>query len=46
VKLDPEAASNTLTFPSAKTLSEMHQNDPAMLTNPDYNKKWLAVQGQ
>jgi spermidine/putrescine transport system substrate-binding protein len=22
------------------------QNDPAMLRNPDYNKKWLAVQGQ
>jgi spermidine/putrescine transport system substrate-binding protein len=46
VKLDPKAQTNTLTFPSAKTLSQMHQNDPAMLTNPDYNKKWLAVQGQ
>jgi spermidine/putrescine transport system substrate-binding protein len=46
VKLDPKAASNDLTFPSDKTLSQMHQNDPAMLTNPNYNKKWLAVQGQ
>jgi spermidine/putrescine transport system substrate-binding protein len=45
-KLDPKAGDNTLTFPSAKTLSQMHQNDPKMLTNPDYNKKWLAVQGQ
>jgi len=46
VKLDPKAASNDLTFPTDKTLSQMHQNDPKMLTNPDYNKKWLAVQGQ
>lgn len=46
VKLDPNAASNTLTFPTEKTLSQMHQNDPAMLRNPDYNKKFLAVQGQ
>jgi len=46
VKLDPKAAENQLTFPSAKTLSQMHQNDPAMLKNPDYNKRWLAVQGQ
>ena len=46
VKLDPKAASNNLTFPTDKTLSQMHQNDPKMLTNPDYNKKWLAVQGQ
>jgi spermidine/putrescine transport system substrate-binding protein len=46
VKLDPKAATNTLTFPTDKTFSQMHQNDPAMLTNPKYNKKWLAVQGQ
>jgi spermidine/putrescine transport system substrate-binding protein len=45
-KLDPKAATNDLTFPTAKTLSQMHQNDPKMLTNPDYNKRWLAVQGQ
>jgi spermidine/putrescine transport system substrate-binding protein len=46
VKLDPKAASNDLTFPPDKWLSQMHQNDPKMLTNPDYNKRWLAVQGQ
>jgi spermidine/putrescine transport system substrate-binding protein len=46
VKLDPKAESNTLTFPTEDTFSQMHQNDPAMLTNPDYKKKWLAVQGQ
>jgi spermidine/putrescine transport system substrate-binding protein len=46
VKLDPNAGSNQLTFPSDKTLSQMHQNDPAMLTNDKYNKAWLAVQGQ
>jgi spermidine/putrescine transport system substrate-binding protein len=46
VKLDPKAESNDLTFPTDKTLSQMHQNDPAMLRNPDYNKKWLAVQGE
>jgi spermidine/putrescine transport system substrate-binding protein len=46
VKLDPKAAQNQLTFPNSKTLSQMHQNDPAMLTNPDYNKRWLAVLGQ
>jgi len=46
VKLDPKAGSNVLTFPADKTLSQMHQNDPAMLRNPKYNKKWLAVQGQ
>ncbi|MGB2954187.1 MAG: spermidine/putrescine ABC transporter substrate-binding protein [Gaiellaceae bacterium] len=45
-KLDPKAATNNLTFPTDKTLSQMHQNDPAMLRNPKYNKKWLAVQGQ
>jgi spermidine/putrescine transport system substrate-binding protein len=45
-KLDPKAAANVYTFPTDKMLSEMHQNDPAMLTNPKYNKEWLAVQGQ
>jgi spermidine/putrescine transport system substrate-binding protein len=46
VKLDPKAASNPLLFPDDKTLSQMHQNDPKMFKNPDYNKRWLAVQGQ
>jgi spermidine/putrescine transport system substrate-binding protein len=46
VKLDPKSAANPLIFPDDKTLSQLHQNDPAMLSNPDYDKKWLAVQGQ
>jgi spermidine/putrescine transport system substrate-binding protein len=46
VKLDPKAASNNLTFPTDKTLSQMHQNDPKMFTNEDFNKRWLAVQGE
>jgi spermidine/putrescine transport system substrate-binding protein len=46
VSLDPKSASDPLIFPSDKTLSQMHQNDPAMLKNPNYDKKWLAVQGQ
>jgi spermidine/putrescine transport system substrate-binding protein len=46
IKLDPQAGKNQLTFPTDKTLSQMHQNDPAMLKDPDFNKRWLAVQGQ
>jgi spermidine/putrescine transport system substrate-binding protein len=46
VKLSPKAANNQLTFPDAKTLSQMHQDDPALLTNPKWNKEWLAIQGQ
>ena len=45
VQLDPDAGENSLTFPTESTLSKMHQNDPAMLRNPDYNKRWLQVQG-
>ena len=44
-KLDPDAVKNTLVFPTDEMLSKMHQNDPAMLTNPDYEKRWLAVRG-
>ena len=46
IKLVPDAADNTLTFPTEETLGQMHQNDPAMLSNPEYTKKWLAVQGK
>jgi spermidine/putrescine transport system substrate-binding protein len=46
VKLSPKGANNPLIFPDAKTLSQMHQDDPALLTNPKWNKEWLAVQGQ
>jgi spermidine/putrescine transport system substrate-binding protein len=44
-KLNPKAAENTLVFPTDDMLSNVHQNDPAMLNNPDYIKKWEAVQG-
>jgi spermidine/putrescine transport system substrate-binding protein len=46
VKLDPASANNPLIFPDAATLSQLHQNDPTMFSNPAYVKKWLAVQGQ
>jgi spermidine/putrescine transport system substrate-binding protein len=45
-KLNPDAAANTLAFPTDEMLGRMHQNDPAMLSNPGYTKKWLAVQGK
>jgi spermidine/putrescine transport system substrate-binding protein len=45
-KLDPDAVDNTLVFPTDDMLSQLHQNDPAMLSNPDYEKRWLAVQGK
>jgi spermidine/putrescine transport system substrate-binding protein len=44
-KLNPKAVENTLVFPTDDMLAQMHQNDPAMLTNPDYNEKWLEVRG-
>ena len=46
VKLDPKAAKNPLIFPTDDMLSQLHQNDPAMLSNPDYIQAWQAVQGQ
>lgn len=45
-KLNPTAADNTLVFPTDAMLAQMHQNDPTMFTNPEYNKRWLAVQGK
>jgi spermidine/putrescine transport system substrate-binding protein len=45
-KLNPDAASNTLAFPTDAMLGQMQQNDPAMFSNPEYTKKWLAVQGK
>jgi spermidine/putrescine transport system substrate-binding protein len=45
-KLDPDAVDNTLVFPTDEMLGQMHQNDPTMFTNPEYNKRWLAVQGK
>jgi spermidine/putrescine transport system substrate-binding protein len=45
-KLNPDAAENTLAFPTDDMLAQMHQNDPTMFRNPEYEKKWLAVQGK
>jgi spermidine/putrescine transport system substrate-binding protein len=45
-KLDPNAVDNTLVFPTDEMFSQMHQNDPTMFSNPDYEKRWLAVQGK
>ena len=33
-------------LPDDEMLSQLHQNDPAMFTNPDYTTRWLAVQGK
>ncbi len=44
--LNPDAAANTLAFPTEDMLSQMHQNDPTMFANPEYEKRWLAVQGK
>jgi spermidine/putrescine transport system substrate-binding protein len=45
-KLNPDAAANTLAFPTDDMLAQMHQNDPTMFTNLDYEKRWLEVQGK
>ncbi len=45
-KLNPDAVDNTLVFPTDAMLGQMHQNDPTMFANPDYTKRWLAVQGK
>jgi spermidine/putrescine transport system substrate-binding protein len=45
-KLNPDAAANTLVFPTDEMLAQLHQNDPTMFSNPDYEKRWLAVQGK
>ena len=43
----PDAADEHARLPDATTCSsQLHQNDPTMFTNPDYEKKWLAVQGK
>ncbi len=44
--INPDAAANTLAFPTDEMLGQMHQNDPTMFANPEYEKKWLAVQGK
>jgi len=44
-KINPKAIENTLVFPTDEMLAQMHQNDPAMLTNQDYTDRWLQVKG-
>ena len=46
VKLDPASANNPLIFPDDDTLSRVHFNDPEMVNNDDYIKRWQEVQGQ
>jgi spermidine/putrescine transport system substrate-binding protein len=45
-KIDPDAVDNTLVFPTEEMYAQLHQNDPTMFTNADYEKRWLAVQGK
>jgi spermidine/putrescine transport system substrate-binding protein len=45
-KVDPDAVDNVLVFPTDEMFAQMHQNDPTMFSNPDYEKRWLAVQGK
>ena len=46
VKLDPASANNPLIFPDDETLSQVRFNDPEMINNEDYIKRWQEVQGQ
>jgi spermidine/putrescine transport system substrate-binding protein len=46
IKLNPDAGSNELVFPSDATLANLHPNDPKMVSNADYITTWQAVKGQ
>ena len=46
VKLNPDAGSNELVFPSDDTLANLHMNDPKMVSNADYITTWQSVKGQ
>jgi spermidine/putrescine transport system substrate-binding protein len=46
VKLNPQAGSNELIFPSEETLANLHMNDPKMVSNADFITTWQAVKGQ
>ena len=46
VKIDPDSGNNSLIFPDDQTLTQVHFNDPAMVNNADYIKRWQQVQGQ
>jgi spermidine/putrescine transport system substrate-binding protein len=45
LKTDPEVAKDTLIFPTAKMLSQLHQIDPKAVFNRDYREKWQKVLG-
>ena len=45
LKTDPAVAKNPLVFPSAKTLAQLHQNDPKALFNVDYKTQWQKLLG-
>jgi spermidine/putrescine transport system substrate-binding protein len=45
LKKDPAAAKNTLIFPTAKMLSQLHIVDPNALFNADYQRKWQKLLG-
>jgi spermidine/putrescine transport system substrate-binding protein len=46
LKIDPKAGANTLVFPDDELLAQLHPNDPKMVSNDDYIKRWQAVQGE
>ena len=46
LKIDPDAGANELVFPSDSTLSNLHPNDPKMVSNKDYIATWQSVLGQ
>jgi spermidine/putrescine transport system substrate-binding protein len=46
LEIDPDAGKNELVFPSDSTLSNLHPNDPKMVSNKDFIATWQSVLGQ
>jgi len=46
LKIDPDAASNELVFPSDEMLANLHMNDPKMVANDNFITTWQAVLGR
>ena len=46
LEIDPDAGGNELVFPSDETLSNLHPNDPKMVSNKDFIATWQSVLGQ
>jgi spermidine/putrescine transport system substrate-binding protein len=46
LKIDPKAGANRLVFPDDELLAQLHPNDPKMVSNDEYIKRWQAVQGE